>query len=252
VSRPVSACGSTGWHRGAVSRLSAAIPHVASRRSTAPCPATSSSRADVVLGKAWDGVVKGCGWHGCRGSCGGWRPPQPVGSWVLETGPHGRCSTSTTWPWDWSERLRGKDCPMCAQEPGAGPSAAVSGGGAAPACRGDRSPGCACLACDGLSRAVHAGYTRRPQVAECSGRERSRRVIGNRRSSQRPGYFQAAFHEAGQSSSLPTSTSKVWVWPGPLRCPRRPARPRYGLGPGCLGVQPVQSAAPRQWAARVV
>ena len=30
--------------------------------------------------------------------------------------PHGRWNTSTTWPSDWSERLRGKDCPMCPQD----------------------------------------------------------------------------------------------------------------------------------------
>jgi len=45
-----------------VSRLSAAIPHAASRRTTAPRASASLSRTDVT-----EGVVKGCGWHGMQG-----------------------------------------------------------------------------------------------------------------------------------------------------------------------------------------
>jgi hypothetical protein len=51
----------------AVSRLSAAIPRPASRRTTAPRPASWLSRADVVLGKAAEGFVNWCGWHGMQG-----------------------------------------------------------------------------------------------------------------------------------------------------------------------------------------
>jgi hypothetical protein len=50
-----------------VSRLSAAIPHAASRRITALRPASCLSRAEVVLSKAAEGRVKGCGWHGMQG-----------------------------------------------------------------------------------------------------------------------------------------------------------------------------------------
>jgi hypothetical protein len=60
-----------------VSRLSAAIPHVAFRRTTAPCPATSSSRCDVVPGEAAEGCVKGCGWHGMQGGSGVQIPSAP-------------------------------------------------------------------------------------------------------------------------------------------------------------------------------
>ena len=41
-----------------VSILSAAIPHAASRRTTAPRPALFLSRADVVLSEAAEGFVK--------------------------------------------------------------------------------------------------------------------------------------------------------------------------------------------------
>jgi hypothetical protein len=51
----------------AVSRLSAAIPYAASRRSTAPCPASSLSRAVAVPSKAVEGCVTWCGWHGMQG-----------------------------------------------------------------------------------------------------------------------------------------------------------------------------------------
>jgi hypothetical protein len=47
--------------------LSAAIPHVASRRTTAPCPVASLSRADVVPSEAAEGCVSWCGWHGMQG-----------------------------------------------------------------------------------------------------------------------------------------------------------------------------------------
>jgi hypothetical protein len=50
-----------------VSRLSAAIPHAASRRTTAPCPASALSRAEVVPDKATEGLVTWCGWHGMQG-----------------------------------------------------------------------------------------------------------------------------------------------------------------------------------------
>jgi hypothetical protein len=51
---------------GPVSRLSAPIQHVASRRITAPSLATSLSRAVTVQGKAAQGVVSWCGWHGMQ------------------------------------------------------------------------------------------------------------------------------------------------------------------------------------------
>ena len=51
----------------AVSKLSAAPPHVALRRTMATCPATSLSTADVVRRRAAEGLVKGCGWHGMQG-----------------------------------------------------------------------------------------------------------------------------------------------------------------------------------------
>lgn len=47
-----------------VSRLSATIPRVASRRTTALRPGLFLSRADVVPSRAAEGVVRGCGWHG--------------------------------------------------------------------------------------------------------------------------------------------------------------------------------------------
>jgi hypothetical protein len=50
-----------------VSRLSAAIPHAASRRTTAPYPATVLSSANVVSSKAVEGFVKWCEWHGMQG-----------------------------------------------------------------------------------------------------------------------------------------------------------------------------------------
>jgi hypothetical protein len=50
-----------------VSKLSAAMPHAASRRTTAPCPASSLNRADAVQGEVEEGVVKWCGWHGMQG-----------------------------------------------------------------------------------------------------------------------------------------------------------------------------------------
>ena len=55
---------------------------------------------------------------------------------------------------------------------------------------------------------VHDGYTRVRQVRECSGHERSRPVIRNRRSADQGSHHQASFQEAGQSSSLPTSTTR--------------------------------------------
>jgi len=50
-----------------VSRLSAAIPHAASRPTTAPRLGTFLSRTDAVLGKAAEGFVMWCGWHGMQG-----------------------------------------------------------------------------------------------------------------------------------------------------------------------------------------
>ena len=50
-----------------VSILSAALPHAASRRTTAPHPAPFLSRADVVPSEAAEGHVMGCGWHGMQG-----------------------------------------------------------------------------------------------------------------------------------------------------------------------------------------
>ena len=79
--------------------------------------------------------------------------------------------------------------------PGAGPSTAVPGGGAAQASRGDLPPGCACLACPGLS----GRYTRRPQVGEGSGRERPGWAPWHGRSRGRPNHD---LQEAGQSSRL--------------------------------------------------
>lgn len=53
-----------------VSRLSAVIPHAASRRTTAPCPAAFLSRSDVVPFEAAEGLVRRCGWHDMQGvSC---------------------------------------------------------------------------------------------------------------------------------------------------------------------------------------
>ncbi len=49
-----------------VSRLSAAIPHVALCRTTVPCAAATLSRADVVPGMATEGRMRGCGWHGMQ------------------------------------------------------------------------------------------------------------------------------------------------------------------------------------------
>ena len=49
-----------------VSRLSASIPCVASCCITAPCSATSLSRADAVPSNAAKGRVKWCGWHGMQ------------------------------------------------------------------------------------------------------------------------------------------------------------------------------------------
>jgi hypothetical protein len=50
-----------------VSRLSATIPHPTSSRTTAPCLATTPSRADAVRSRAAEGLVKWCGWHGMQG-----------------------------------------------------------------------------------------------------------------------------------------------------------------------------------------
>jgi hypothetical protein len=52
-----------------VSRLSAVIPHAASRRTTAPCPAASGSRADAVLSMAAEGPREGVrmAWHARAG-----------------------------------------------------------------------------------------------------------------------------------------------------------------------------------------
>jgi hypothetical protein len=77
-----------GIGRRPVSRLSAAIPRAASRRTMAPCPATSLSRAEVVLSKAAEDLVSWRGWHGMQGVRGsnplsstpGQRPnPAPTG-----------------------------------------------------------------------------------------------------------------------------------------------------------------------------
>jgi hypothetical protein len=54
----------------AVSRLSATIPRVASRRTTAPRSESWLSRADVVPGEALKGCVKWCGRHGMQGVWG--------------------------------------------------------------------------------------------------------------------------------------------------------------------------------------
>jgi hypothetical protein len=51
---------------------------------------------------------------------------------------------------------------------------------------------------------VHSGYTRSRQVGECNGHERSRPVTRNHRSENQRSRYQAAYEEAGQSSSLPT------------------------------------------------
>jgi len=61
----------------AVSRLSATIPRAASRPTTAPRPAPSPSRADVMPSEAAQGLMKGCGWHGMRGVSGEDRPCLP-------------------------------------------------------------------------------------------------------------------------------------------------------------------------------
>src|SRR5688572_9381969 len=52
----------------AVSRLSATIPRASSRRIAAPRAVTLVSRTDAVVGKAAEGLVKGCGRHGMQGS----------------------------------------------------------------------------------------------------------------------------------------------------------------------------------------
>jgi hypothetical protein len=67
--RPPSSSPTAGLIARTVSRMSAALPHAAfphaaSRRTTAPCLATSLSRADVVRSRAVEGLVNGCGWHG--------------------------------------------------------------------------------------------------------------------------------------------------------------------------------------------
>src|SRR5215204_3690265 len=51
---------------GPVSRLSATIQHVASRRITAPRLATSLSKDVTVQGKVAQGVMNWCGWHGMQ------------------------------------------------------------------------------------------------------------------------------------------------------------------------------------------
>ena len=56
-----------GRGRRFVSRLSAAFPHAASRRSTAPRLAPSFTRANAVPSRAAEGLVNGCGWHGMQG-----------------------------------------------------------------------------------------------------------------------------------------------------------------------------------------
>jgi hypothetical protein len=55
---------------------------------------------------------------------------------------------------------------------------------------------------------VHSGYTRDRQIGECSGHQRSQPVPRNRRSARQHSRHQAALQEAGQSSSLPTSTHR--------------------------------------------
>jgi hypothetical protein len=89
-----------------VSRLSAAIPHAASRGTAKPCPGTSMSRTDAVASKAAEGRVKWCGWHGMQGVRGsnplsstpGQRPSPP------STAPESRRSrsrcaaTASAWP----------------------------------------------------------------------------------------------------------------------------------------------------------
>jgi hypothetical protein len=62
----------------------------------------------------------------------------------------------------------------------------------------------------GIGRSVPCRYTRSRQVEECNGHERSRAVTRIRRSASQHSRYQAALEEAGQSSSLPTSTN----WPG--------------------------------------
>jgi hypothetical protein len=54
------------FSRRSVSRLSAPIPHAASRRSMGPCSAASLSSTDVVPGEAASGFVMWCGWHGMQ------------------------------------------------------------------------------------------------------------------------------------------------------------------------------------------
>src|SRR5215217_3089034 len=49
-----------------VSRLSAAMPRAALRRTTAPRLASWLSRTDMVPGMAAKGCVKSCGWHGMQ------------------------------------------------------------------------------------------------------------------------------------------------------------------------------------------
>jgi hypothetical protein len=80
-----------------VSRLSAAIPHVASRRTTAPCPATALSRAEAVPSMAAEGRVKGCGWHGMQGV---------RGSNPLSSTPGQRPSPPSTTRQSWRSRSR--------------------------------------------------------------------------------------------------------------------------------------------------
>jgi hypothetical protein len=58
------------------SRLSAAIPRAASRRTTAPRPASWLSSADVMSSKAAGGVVNWWGWHRMQGV----RGSNPLGS----------------------------------------------------------------------------------------------------------------------------------------------------------------------------
>jgi hypothetical protein len=65
------AAGSLTWRsdreRATVSRLSAAIPRVALRRTAGPRPASSLSWANTVLSMAAKGRVRWCEWHGMQG-----------------------------------------------------------------------------------------------------------------------------------------------------------------------------------------
>jgi hypothetical protein len=92
---------------------------------------------------------------------------------------------------------------------------------------------------------VHAGYTASRQEGECSGHERSRAVTKNHRSADQHSRYQATLGEAGQSSSLPTSTTPTFLLNG-LTASCLLTADRVGIGLCCAEEASMASPHPRE------